>query len=190
MSGFSTANIYTKNNLGNTLFAVEINATTGALVTPVDGTNAMHFGHLTNSNLNQTESTTDLENEKGDITQTSSTYKTMTTATLQQQDKALLDFMDIQTKNRVFLEGKKLGVLNGNIVWQFATVKIKSQSQHDTSNIANTPYESTMITFATAITYTATDFTTIESVIGVAIDPTTATIPANQGKVRVNTAVA
>lgn len=190
MSGYDTGSIWTKNNTGNLLFAVEINKTTGALVTLTANTNAMNFGHITSSNLQQTEDTTELKNEKGDTTQTSSTYTTMTTGEIQQQDKAMLDFMDLQTKNRVFLEGKYLGILNGNHVWQFATVKIKSQSTMDTANLGSTPYESTMVTFATAITYNSTILATIESTLSIAINPTGVTIPASQGKVRTNTAVA
>lgn len=191
MSGYKQGAAQIPSEVGNLIALTQLNPTTYAVITPVAGTTSFHLGEIVTSAPQQTADKTELKNEKGKTIRSSYTFNLMTTGTLAQTNKALVDFLSKTVKGKVYLEYRYQGINNGNHQEIFKIVNVTPQHNFDSSNAgASMPYESTGIFPAATVTINSTVLTSIETALSIAIQTTGVSITSDDGEIIKETAVA
>ena len=162
--GKSNAKITDKG--GNILINVLLTA--GALpTTPTSGTNTFDLGHLSQSSVDQNASKTSSKSEDGEVQVTSFEYEGITTGTLMQGDKDLIDYLGNTVKGAQVLQIKYTGVVNGADQWIFEVGQVTPQFKITRPNGANSmPYEFTRQNLTSDFTLSTAALSAIAATLG------------------------
>lgn len=150
----------------------------------------INLGELSESSLDQVTSKTEYKNEAGVVKHTEFEYSLNTTGTLMERDKIKVDFLSHGCKNKLYLEYKYAGIVDGKHQEYFKMVQVTPQHSIKLPGGATSmKYESTGIFPDAAVTISSTNLAAIETALSITIYCTGVAIPSAQGYCLKETAV-
>jgi len=151
---------------------------------------SINLGELSESSLDQTTSKTEFKNEAGVTKSTEFEHSLMTTGTLMERDKVKVDFLSTTCRNKIYLEYKYAGVVDGKHQEYFKFVQVTPQHSIKLPGGASSlKYEATGIYPDATATISSTNLAAIETALSITIYCTGASITPTAGYVLKETAV-
>lgn len=167
---------------GNILINVVLSS--GAMPTP-SSSNTYDLGHVAQSTVAQTTTKTTYKSEDGEVQLSDYEYERVTTATLMQSDKDLIDYLADTVKGATVLQIKYNGVVNGADQWIYMVGQVTPQfniTRPDGANSMQYEFTAQDITATTGFEISAANNLAIASTLGLSttnfFPTTTVTITA------------
>ena len=151
---------------------------------------SINLGEISESSVDQVASKAEYKNEAGVVKHTEFEYSLNTTGTLMERDKIKVDFLAHGCKNKLYLEYKYTGIVDGKHQEHFKFVQVTPQySIKLPGGASSMKYESTGVFPDAAVTISSTNLAAIETALSITIHCTGVAITAAQGYVLKETAV-
>jgi len=128
--------------------------------------NTFELGHVANSSVTQTASKTSFKNEDGESINSSFEYERVTTGSLMQSDKDLIDYLADTVKGVSVLQIKHTGTVNGLDQWHFQVGQVTPQFNISRpGGTTSMPYEHTGYDLTAAFEISSTSLASIATLL-------------------------
>lgn len=129
------------------------------------------IGSIKETSQDQTNATTNLENESGNVEQTEEKYEIMLTGVIMDTSKTLIDFLSTTVKTKFFgLHRKRTSVDGKTQEWFYPFGKVAAQhSVKSPGGASSMPFKFTALNNASAITISTTTLASIGAYVTAAV---------------------